>query len=203
ALRFPYAGHVRTVEKKTDGGGLSRAFWIYTASAALFAFGFADYSLVAYHYAKAGIVSAAIVPVLYACAMGAAGAGSLVFGRWFDKRGLFVLVPGIVLAGAAPPLMFLGGFALAVFGTVLWGVALGIQDAIMSAAVARLVPEQMRARAYGIFPAVYGVAWFAGSALLGALYDVSLVALATVAALAQLAALVPLALAVRAGGASQ
>ena len=56
----------------------------------------------------------------------------------------------------------------------------------------------MRARAYGIFPAIYGVAWFAGSALLGALYDVSLVALAAVAVLAQLDSLFPLALAIRA-----
>ena len=69
----------------------------------------------------------------------------------------------------------------------------------MSAAVADLVPEQSRAQAYGIFPAIYGVAWFLGSAALGGLYDVSLIALAVVAALAQLAALIPLALAIRAG----
>lgn len=198
ALRFPFAGHVRAPDHKAVSRGLSRAFWLYTGSAALFAFGFADYSLVAYHYAKAAVVSAAMVPILYACAMGASGLGSLLFGRWFDKRGLVVLIPGILLAALAPPLMFLGGFALAVLGTVLWGVALGVQDAIMSAGIARLVPEQMRARAYGIFPAIYGIAWFAGSALLGALYDISLVGLAAVAVLAQLAALLPLMLAVRA-----
>ena len=198
ALRFPYASHVRVADSKAENSGLSRAFWLYTASAALFAFGFADYSLVAYHYAKAAIVSPAMVPILYAAAMGASGAGSLIFGRWFDRRGLIVLVPGIALAAIAPPLMFLGGFVFAVIGTIFWGVALGVQDAIMSAGIARLVGEEMRARAYGIFPAVYGVAWFAGSALLGALYDVSLVALAVTAVLAQLAALVPLMLAVRA-----
>jgi predicted MFS family arabinose efflux permease len=102
------------------------------------------------------------------------------------------------MAAAAPALMFLGGFALVIFGTILWGVALGVQDSIMSAAVARLVPEHARARAYGLFPAIYGVAWFLGSAALGGLYDVSLIALAAVAALAQLAALIPLALAIRA-----
>jgi MFS family permease len=199
ALRFPYASQVRAAPKNTPGKGLSRAFWLYTASAALFAFGFADYSLIAYHYSKAAILSAAAIPILYACAMGASGAGSLVFGRWFDRRGLVVLVPGIAMAAAAPALMFLGGFALAILGTILWGVALGVQDSIMSAAVARLVPEHARARAYGLFPAIYGVAWFLGSAALGGLYDVSLIALAAVAALAQLAALIPLALAIRAG----
>lgn len=198
ALRYPYAGQVRAPEKAGAAGGLSRAFWLYTGCAALFAFGFADYSLAAYHYAKANVVSAAVIPILYAAAMGASGAGSLVFGRWFDRQGLVVLFPGIALAALAPPLMFLGGVTLAVIGTILWGIALGVQDAIMSAAIARLVPEQFRARAYGLFPAIYGVAWFAGSALLGVLYDVSLVALVVVASLAQIAALYPLWLAVRA-----
>jgi len=198
ALRYPYAGHVQAAKKSAQGGGLSRAYWLYTASAALFAFGFADYSLIAYHYAKAAVMSATLVPILYAGAMGTAGLGSLLFGRWFDRRGLAVLVPGILLAALAPALMFLGGFALAIVGTLLWGLALGAQDVIMSAAVARLVPEQSRARAYGIFPAIYGVAWFAGSALLGALYDVSLAGLVVVAAAAQLAAIVPLALAIKA-----
>lgn len=199
ALRYPYAGHVQAAEKGAQGGGLSRAYWLYTASAALFAFGFADYSLIAYHYAKAAVMSATLVPILYAGAMGTAGLGSLLFGRWFDRRGLVVLIPGILLAALAPTMVFLGGFALAIAGTLIWGVALGAQDVIMSAAVARLVPEQSRARAYGIFPAIYGVAWFLGSALLGALYDVSLAGLVAVAAAAQLAALVPLVMAIRAG----
>ena len=203
ALRYPYAGHVRPTETKGIASGLSRAFWLYSASAALFAFGFADYSLAAYHYSKAAVVGAATIPILYAAAMGASGAGSLIFGRWFDRRGLVVLFPGIGLAALAPPLMFLGGATLAVVGTVLWGIALGVQDAIMSAAVARLVPEQYRARAYGLFPALYGVAWFMGSATLGALYDVSLVSLAVVASLAQLLAFYPLWLAVRAVGRDQ
>jgi len=73
----------------------------------------------------------------------------------------------------------------------------------MSAAIARLVPEELRARAYGLFPALYGVAWFLGSATLGALYDVSLVTLAVVASLAQLLAFYPLMLAVRAVGQDQ
>jgi predicted MFS family arabinose efflux permease len=34
-----------------------------------------------------------------------------------------------------------------------------------------MVPPDRRASAFGLLQAVYGVAWFAGSALLGALYD--------------------------------
>jgi MFS family permease len=197
ALRYPYAGHVRAPERHEAGGGLGRAFWLYTASAALFAFGFADYSLAAFRFTKDAVFSAAAVPVLYAAAMGASGLGSLVFGRWFDRRGLIVLAPGILLAALAAPAMFLGTGVVAVIGTVLWGLALGVQDAIMSAGIANLVPESYRARAYGIFPAIYGTAWFAGSALIGALYDISRTGLVVVAVAAQLAAIVPLLSAVR------
>jgi hypothetical protein len=41
------------------------------------------------------------------------------------------------------------------------------------------------------------IAWFAGSALLGALYDVSLIALVAVSIAAELAALVPFLMATR------
>jgi MFS family permease len=197
ALRYPYAGDVRAVQHSETSGGLTRAFWLYTGCAALFAFGFADFSLAAYHYAKSAILTPAAIPIVYAGAMGASGISSLLFGRWFDRRGLLVLIPGFVVAALAPPLMFLGGATLAILGTVLWGIALGVQDAIMSAAIAVLVPEAYRARAYGIFPALYGLAWFAGSALLGVLYDVSLVALVAIAMLAQLLALIPLIKAIR------
>jgi hypothetical protein len=42
---------------------------------------------------------------------------------------------------------------------------------------------------FGIMNAVYGVAWFAGSVLLGVLYDLSLVAVVLTSALFQTAAL--------------
>jgi len=197
-FRFPYAGHVALPDKDAaPGSALSPAFWFYAVAAAFVAFGFADYPLIAFHFAKANIVSPAVIPVFYASAMGASGLGSLIFGRWFDKSGLGVLIPGLIIGAAAAPLVFLGGFAFAIAGVLAWGIALGVHDAIMSAAVARMVPEHARARAYGIFTAIYGIAWFAGSALLGALYDVSIVGLVAVSVAAELAAFVPLAFALR------
>ena len=198
-IRFSYAGDVaKAPEHDAPRADLTHAFWLYAASAALVAFGFADYPLIAYHYAKAHVVSQVWIPILYAFAMGMAGLGSLIFGRWFDARGLFVLLPGTLIGAAVTPLVFMGGFDHALFGTILWGVALGIHEAVMSAAVARLVPEHARARAYGIFTAIFGIAWFAGSALAGTLYDISLPALVIVSVAVQLAGMVPLAAAMRA-----
>jgi MFS-type transporter involved in bile tolerance (Atg22 family) len=89
------------------------------------------------------------------------------------------------------PLVFLGSFGVAMLGMALWGVGMGAQESIMRAAVAGMVPAARRGTAYGVFNTGYGLLWFAGSALMGVLYDVSLPALIAFSVLAQLIA-VPL-----------
>jgi predicted MFS family arabinose efflux permease len=202
AVRFGFAGRIRTSKPASLPTSLSRAFWLYTASAALLGFGFADYSLIAYHFSQASVVSRPDIPIFYAIAMGASGVGALVFGLLFDRRGLVVMIPAIVVGAASTPLVFLGSALSALVGTVLWGMALGTQNALMSASVAKLVPENVRARAYGLFSALFGTAWFAGSALLGILYDRSLVLVAVVSIVAQLLSIIPLVAAIRATGRS-
>ncbi len=193
SLRYPFAGRVAPKSAASRGGKeLSREFWFYAISAGLVAFGFADWPLIAYHFAQAKIVSAPVVPILYAAAMGATGVGALVFGRLFDRIGFAVLVPAIVIAAVTPPLVFLGGETLAIVGTLCWGVALGVETSALNAGIARLVPDSARANAFGVFSAVFGICWFAGSALLGALYDISLPLLIGVSMVAELTALIPL-----------
>src|SRR5689334_1644049 len=198
AVRYGFAGHIRQPTSHEAQATFSRAFWFYAASAALLGFGFADFSLIAYHFAQASIVSKASIPIFYAIAMGASGAGALLFGLLFDRRGLIVMVPVILLGAVATPLVFLGQAAAALGGTILWGMAVGTQNALMSASVAKLVPEAGRARAYGLFSALFGTSWFAGSALLGFLYDRSLVLVAVVSIAAQLLSIIPLIAAIRA-----
>ena len=60
-----------------------------------------------------------------------------------------------------------------------------------------MVPTHRRARAYGLFTAIFGVAWFAGSAILGSLYDHSVSATVAVAALTQILGLIPIGIAVK------
>ena len=198
AVRYNFAGHIVPAAAGEAAPVLSSAFWFYTASAALLGFGFADFSLIAFHFTQAAIVARPLVPVFYAVAMGASGVGALGFGVLFDRRGLVVLIPVVLLGALATPLAFLGDANAALAGTILWGVAMGTQNALMSASVAKLVPEQMRARAYGIFSALFGTSWFVGSALLGVLYDRSFVLLAGAAITAQLLSLIPLVAAIRA-----
>src|SRR5262249_771510 len=86
--------------------GLPRVFWIYLTGAALVAAGFADFSLIAYHFHEASAVQNTWIPVFYSIAMAVSGAGSLVFGRLFDRFGIWILIPLTIIAGAATPLVF-------------------------------------------------------------------------------------------------
>jgi MFS family permease len=49
---------------------------------------------------------------------------------------------------------------------------MGMQEAILRAAVADFTPPGGRGFAYGVFNTIYGAAWFAGSIIIGALYTV-------------------------------
>ena len=193
----PDAGPDAAVAETGADGNYPPAFWWYLGAASFVAFGFADYSLISYHDAKAVIVPHPWIPVFYAVAMGAGGLGSLAVGRLVDRRGLWVLVPLTAVVAAYAPLAFSGEVAPALAGAILWGIGLGAHGSVMPAAVARMVPGKRLGPAYGLFGAVVGVAWFLGSAVLGALYDVSIVACAGVAAAAQLLAVPPLVIAAR------
>src|SRR6266496_5151984 len=75
----------------------------------LVAAGFADFSLIAFHFAQASTVSSTLIPVFYAVAMGVGGIGSLLFGRLFDRFGISVLIPLTIISALFAPLVFLGG----------------------------------------------------------------------------------------------
>jgi MFS family permease len=195
--RFPDAGRVEREPEASGGSNYPREFWVYCVGGALVGFGFAGYSLIAYHLSKAHIVTHLWIPVLYALAMVAAGLGSLALGKLFDRFGLIVLVPVTLIVAAYAPLAFLGDFNVALAGIVLWGIGLGAHESVMQAAVARMVPQGRLGSAYGVFATVFGVAWFAGSAAMGALYDVAPLAAAILGMAAELVAVGPILSAVR------
>jgi MFS family permease len=183
---YPTPEDLELKPKTTGAASLPRVFWIYMAGAALVAAGFADFSLVAFHFQKASIVPNLWIPIFYSIAMATSGLGSLIFGRLFDRAGIGILVPLTLISAASAPLVFLGGFWLALVGIALWGLGMGVHESIIPAAVSTMVPQERRASAYGIFTGVYGVFWFIGSVIIGRLYDVSLSALLTFAVAAQL-----------------
>jgi hypothetical protein len=147
-------------------------FRLYVAGAELAAAGFADFPLIAFHFQRAGMVSADLTPMFYAMAV--SGSGSLILGRMFDRAGIGVLIPLTIVTAVYAPLVFLGGFWAVLAGSALWGLGIGVQESLIPAAVARMVAPDRRASAYGLFTGIYGAAWVAGSVAIGVLISVSL-----------------------------
>ena len=168
---------------------LTRAYWIYLAAGALIAAGFADFALIGFHFHKANTVSANLIPVFYAVAMASSALASIPLGRLFDRFGPNISLFAFPISAAAAPLVFLGTSVPALIGMIFWGIGMAAQGSLLQAMLTGVIPPQKRSTAFGLFDTGYGIAWFVGSALMGLLYDKSILAVALFSVSLQLAAL--------------
>ena len=169
--------------------GFSRAFWIYIVAGALIAAGFADFSLISFHFKKVGNVTDTEVALFYAAAMGAGAVTNLVFGRLFDRVGFSIAAVAFFAGAMFAPFVFLGQFWLVLTGMILWGVGMGAQNSLLKAMLSSVIPAAKRSTGFGLFYTAFGIAWFIGSAAMGFLYDRSLITLIIFSVICQLAAL--------------
>ena len=184
--RFPKVDAPSTTHA---GPPLGAPFKGLVLAGALLGFGSADWALVSFHAVKIEAVSLGVLPALYAVAMLAAAVASLLLGRLFDRGGPGLLAGVAVGSAAAAPLVFGAGGPIALTaGALIWGASIGGQESLYRASIGRLVSAEQRVRALGIFFAVYGLAWCAGSAAMGWLYEHALPAVGWVATAAQLLA---------------
>jgi MFS family permease len=187
--QFPTPRDLEVAEPIRQPSALPTKFWTFSVAAAFIGAGYADFSLLAYHFGKAAIVAPPLVPILYAVAMVAAAVAALGLGRWFDRTGILVLVPVTVISALSAPLAFLGGPALVTLGVIFWGIGMGAQESVMRAVIGPMAPPDRRGTAFGLFHTMFGVAWFVGSTLLGIIYDHSVVGVAVLSFVLQLPAL--------------
>lgn len=174
ARLYPHPQHLEVTVPKLETKGLTRPYWLYVAAVGLIGAGYADFPLIAYHFGKIAVAPPNWIPIFYAVAMGVDALSALILGRLFDRLGMPVIMTVSVLSALFAPLVFLGGFNIALLGMVLWGIGMGAQESIIKAALAEMVPRDRRATGYGIFNTGFGLFWFLGSALMGILYDFSL-----------------------------
>lgn len=66
---------------------------------------------------------------------------------------------------------------------------MGAQESVMRAVIGSMAPRDRRGTAFGLFHTIFGVAWFIGSALLGIIYDHSVIGVAVLSLVLQLLAL--------------
>lgn len=151
-------------------------FWWYAVFTATSMAGFATFGVLSFHMHARHVLSDGLIPVTYAAAMGAAALAALASGWLYDRIGLRGLVIVLPLSAVVPVLSFSTSAPLVWAGAVVWGAGMGIHESTMRAAVADMVPGARRGTAYGIFTAIYGLTWLAGSTLIGALYDTSITA---------------------------
>ncbi|WP_448383523.1 MFS transporter [Desulfosoma sp.] len=188
-ISYPQPHDLEPSFRGLEAGGLRSTFWFYLMAVACIALGFADYPLAAFHMKTKGIMADKWIPLIYAGAMGVDALSALAFGRLYDKKGVSVLLVVIAASAWSAPLVFLSGPGLLILGITLWGIGMGAQESIIRAVVADIVPRDRRATGYGVFNAGFGLAWFAGSALMGFLYDRSVTALVAFSVVSQLASL--------------
>jgi predicted MFS family arabinose efflux permease len=185
--------HPRELEQKVaeplQTKGFPQAYWLYVAAGALIAAGFADFSLIAFHFQQVASVPQSVIPLFYAAAMATGALTALVFGRLFDRVGFTMILLAFFLSAFFAPCVFLGQFSLALIGMVLWGIGMGAQDSLLKAVLTGTVSSEKRSTAFGVFDTGFGIAWFLGSAAMGFLYSRSLPALILFSVVSQLAAL--------------
>jgi MFS family permease len=175
--------------REERGGSLPRQFRLYLAGVALVAAGFADFPLMAYHFARTDAFAPQTIALVYSMAMAVDAAAALIWGRLYDRAGLRAMLIAVALSAAFAPLAFLGKGWLPLAGVALWGAGMGAQESVMRAAISRMAPAGRRGTAYGVFNSVYGAAWFAGSATMGLLYTRHPALLVAFSVVAQLLAL--------------
>jgi len=187
--QFPAPRDLEVAEPIREPAALPRQFWLFSFGAAFIGAGYADFSLLAYHFGKTGVVTSPLVPLLYAAGMVAAAVAALVLGPIFDRIGIGILIPVTLISAASAPLAFLGGPALLTVGIICWGIGMGAQESVMRAVVGSMATRERRGTAFGLFHSVFGVAWFVGSIFLGMTYDRSVTAVAILSLALQLLAL--------------
>jgi MFS family permease len=178
--------------------GFTTSYWLYMVAGACFAAGLMSFELVSYHLSSTGIVTEHWVPIFLALATAGAVVASLVLGKSYDKVGVTAVVVAVVLASLFSPLVFFGGFWLALAGLMLWGIGYATQDTLLKVLIASVLPEGRRNLAFGLFYLGYGGGWLVGSVTTGLLYDRSRLALVIFAVAVQLASLPFFVLAARA-----
>ena len=188
--RYPEPDKFEKVQETSEPFHMNRRFIIYVVGISFFGAGFVDFSLITMHTMKTGLIPTDTLSLLYAGAMAVDAVSALFFGWLYDKYGLRSLMVSTLCS--APFAIFIFGMdsQWALFlGVALWGIGMGAQESILKAVVTDIVPKQNRSSGFGIFQTSFGVCWFIGSWLMGALYDISPTGLIAFSVVMQLAAI--------------
>lgn len=170
--KFPNPENFEQVPEAAPKFHLQKSFLLYIIAISFFALGFIDFPLITMHVAREHLVPTDTLPLLYAGAMAVDAFAALGFGWLYDKVGIKTLMASTAISAFFAIFVFsLHSLTATLIGVALWGVGMGAQESVMKSAVSTIMPKQSRSTGFGIFEALFGLFWFLGSWLMGALYD--------------------------------
>ena len=187
-----------SVIKSREAEKISKTIWIYTVFTFVTTIGFANFALIGYHFKAKHVLTDAQIPLFYALAMGVDAVAALAIGKAYDifktrrnneKAGLTTLIVIPAFSLFIPVFVFSTKFSLCLAGAIIWGFVMGAHETIMKSAIADLTPLKKRGTGYGIFNTAYGLAIFIGSALVGLLYEHSILAVIIISVAIEIAAI--------------
>ncbi len=167
---FPIKIDGTITKKKKYIKSLSVSFWTYCFALGLFAIGFVDFPLIAYHLRKNSILTPHTIALYYSIAMGIDALSALVLGRLYDKKGMIVLPFVFFVSCWFAPFAFSKAPIFVAIGMVLWGIGMGTLESVVKAVIAEITPSYQRATAFGMFNGIFGILWLMGSLAAGIMY---------------------------------
>ena len=188
-ILFPVPAKLEQGERTATAQRFTTAFWLYMIAAACFGAGLMSFEFISVHLASHRTVSGHWIPAFLGISTGFGVLANLVLGRLYDRAAMPTIVGAVFVSALFSPFVFLGGFGVALFGMLLWGIGYATQHTLFKALVADRLPEGRRNFAFGIFYTGYGVGWLVGSIATGLLYHVSVAAVIAFSMAVQLGAI--------------
>ncbi len=153
---------------------LSAIYILFCMGMAFFGLGFFDFPLITLHLTHQPAINTEFLPLFFSAAMLVAALSALLFGRLFDRIGVYTLVISTLISAPFAFFIFIGDqLWMMCVGILIWGVGIGSIETVFKSVVARLVTKENRSRGYGIVNVFLGLALFVGSWLCGIFYNVS------------------------------
>ncbi len=110
-----------------EPGSLPVHFYAFAVSCALGTLGLMTFGVISYHFVEAGLLTAALVPVVYAVAMAAEAVAAVVTGLAYDRWGAGVLFSLPIMIVAVPALTLANILTIVLVGVLVWGAATGVK----------------------------------------------------------------------------
>ncbi|MFN3603373.1 MAG: MFS transporter [Leptonema sp. (in: bacteria)] len=171
------------IKKQKNSLSISYPFWLYSLFVFFTTIGFINFGIIGFHLKSKGMVTDAQIPFLYAIAMLVDALTGIFFGKYYDHLKEQKKVSPLTILFFIPILTIFSTFFVfrnewyfLLFGSILWGMVMGLHETILKAIIADISSIEKRGITFGLFHMIYGTAIFFGSITVGYLYEISIYA---------------------------